>query len=490
MSGRSIVSAGVGRIKTSLLCLLLTGLFVNAKAQGLPLEEQKAQRLPLEVQKELRRANIPQSATAVFVQGVGRSSPWISLNAQKPFNPASTMKLVTTGVALDLLGPSYTWKTIAYASGEVRGDVLHGDLILKGSGDPKFVSENLWHFLREIRAKGIREIRGDVLLDRGAMESVPFDAAEFDGAPEKAYNAAPDALLLNFKAVKLQFSPDEMIGKARVGIDPPLENFTVELPELSKEECNGWQKKLGLGVYPSGVGFGGTYDTSCGEQSWFVHAYWISNDQYFGAAFRQIWRDAGGEFKGDVKSGSVPANARVIAEWTSAPMIEIVRDINKFSNNVMARQLMVTLGMDSQVQTATAKQGVRVIKGWFGEKRIEAPELVIENGCGLSRIERISAVTMGKVLLEMWRSPRMPEFMSSLPITAHDGSMRKRLNETDVAGNAHIKTGGLRGVRTIAGYVLAASGRRYIVVHFINHPNAGEGGAAQDALLQWVYENG
>lgn len=480
MLGVAIRSCRTGRIKECLLWMMLSGLFASAHAQ----------RLPAEVQKALRHADIPLGATAMVVQEVGSRSPWISVNAKKPFNPASTMKLLTTGVALDLLGPSYTWKTTAYISGEMRGDVLHGDLIFKGGGDPKFVSENLWHFLRQIRAKGIREIRGDVLLDRDAIESQSYDAAEFDGAPEKAYNAGPDALLLNFKALKLQFSPDGTIGKARVAVDPPLDDFSIEMPLLSNEECNGWQKKLDLGVNASGVGFSGTYDTTCGEQSWFVHAYWISNDQYFGAAFRQIWRDAGGVFRGEVKSGHLPSNAKAFSEWTSPPLVEIVRDINKFSNNVMARQLLVTLGMNVQGSPATTRQGVNVIKGWFAEKRIEAPELIIENGSGLSRTERISAATMAKLLSVMWRSPRMPEFVSSLPITAHDGSMRKRLNETEVAGNAHIKTGGLRGVRTIAGYVHAASGKRYIVVHFINHENAGEGNDVHDALLQWVHKNG
>ncbi len=480
MSDGTNAGARGGVIAKWLLWGVLSGILVTAHAQ----------RLPVEVQKELRRAGIPQNATAVIVQEVGRRSPRIALNATKPFNPASTMKLLTTGAALDLLGPAFTWKTTVYISGELRGDVLHGDVIFKGGGDPKFVSENLWHFLRQIRAKGIRDIRGDVLLDRGAIAMRPFDAAAFDGAPEKAYNAGPDALLLNFKALKLHFSPDGTIGKARVAVDPPLEDFSVDMPKLSNEECNGWQKKLDLGVNGSSVGFNGTYDTTCGEQSWFVHAYWLSSDQYFGAAFRQIWRDAGGVFRGDVKAGSVPTEAKVFAEWTSPPLVEVVRDINKFSNNVMARQLLVTLAMDPQGQPATTQQGANVIKGWLAEKRIDASELVIENGSGLSRIERMSAATMSKLLLAMWRSPRMPEFMSSLPISAHDGSMRQRLNETNVAGYAHIKTGGLREVRTIAGYVLAASGKRYIVVCFINHPNARDGGDAQDALLQWVYENG
>ena len=250
------------------------------------------------------------------------------------------------------------------------------------------------------------------------------------------------------------------------------------------------EKKTDLDVMSSGVDFNGTYDRECGDQSWFVHAYWLSNDQYFGAAFRKLWREVGGEFDGDVKSGAMPENAQPYAEWTSPPLIDIVRDINKFSNNVMARLLLVALGMESEGQPASTQQGIKVLKNWLREKKINAPELIVENGSGLSREARISASSMAKLLQVMWRSPRMPEFIASLPIISHDGSMQKRLNDTEVAGQGHIKTGGLRHVRTIAGYVQAASGKRYIVIHFINHINAGEGNEVQDALLKWVYKKG
>jgi D-alanyl-D-alanine carboxypeptidase/D-alanyl-D-alanine-endopeptidase (penicillin-binding protein 4) len=203
-----------------------------------------------------------------------------------------------------------------------------------------------------------------------------------------------------------------------------------------------------------------------------------------------MWHEVGGSFRGEVKSGSAPSDATQIAEWTSPMLPEIIRDINKHSNNVMARQLLLTLAADPMGQPATAEQGARVIRGWLANKGIVAPEIVVENGSGLSRAERISAVTMGKMLAAAWRSPLMPEFISSLPVAAYDGTMRNRLKEAGVAGRAHIKTGGLREVRTIAGFVLASSGKRYVVVNFINHPNAASGRTAQDALLQWVYENG
>ena len=466
--------------KRCLTAIVLSCTFFTAFAQG----------LPFEVDSALRHANIPVEATATLVQEVGSSAALIRINAKRPFSPASTMKLVTTAAALDILGPIHTWKTTAFITGEQAGEILQGNLIIKGSGDPKFLMEHLWQFLRQIRTQGIRHIRGDLILDRSAFAETAFDANAFDGEGEKPYNAGPDALLLNYKTIKFQFMPDDAGHKVRVGIDPPVADFVVTPPGLSRGACNDWVETLGAEVNNAGARFAGSFEAECGDKAWFMHPYQMSQNQYFSAVFRQMWHDVGGTFRGEVKSGIVPQGARQVAEWTSPNLPEIVHDINKFSNNVMARQLLLTLAADPMGQPATAEQGARVIKGWLANKKIPASELVIENGSGLSRTARISAVTMGKILALAWRAPWMPEFIASMPIAARDGSMRKRLKEMGVAGSAHIKTGGLREVCTIAGYVTAASGKRYIVVNFINHPNASAGRPAQDALLQWVYENG
>jgi D-alanyl-D-alanine carboxypeptidase/D-alanyl-D-alanine-endopeptidase (penicillin-binding protein 4) len=166
-----------------------------------------------------------------------------------------------------------------------------------------------------------------------------------------------------------------------------------------------------------------------------------------------------------------------------------VRDINKFSNNVMARQLYMTLGAVGAGAPASADKSSRVIRQWLAGKGLSFPELVLENGSGLSRVERISARNLGELLLTAFRSAVMPELMASLPVAAVDGTMKKRLSGADVAGQAHIKTGSLTGVRAIAGYVLDARGRRVAVVFIVNHANAGNAQIVQDALLRWVHQH-
>ena len=469
----------MGRIWRTITSLLAFTLAASAFAQG----------LPFEVESELRRARIPVNATATLVQEVGSRAAWISMNVKKPFNPASTMKLVTTNAALELLGPTHTWKTQALSSGRLSGGVLYGDLIIKGGGDPKFLMENLWLLLRQIRAAGIREIRGNLVLDRSVFEEMEFDAAAFDGAPEKAYNAGPDALLLNYKSLQFVFTPDEASKAVNVRLEPPLADFALTAPALSNGECGGWKETLAAEIEPRSARFSGSFAADCGEKAWFLHPHLITQNQYFSAVFRQMWRDAGGTFNGEVRSGIAPPGARPVAEWTSPMLPEIIRDINKFSNNVMARQLLLAIALKHSAP-ARPEQGANAVKAWLAGKGIKAPELVIENGSGLSRIENISAGTMGQMLLATWRSPLMPEFISSLPLAGNDGTMRRRVQDMGVAGHAHIKTGSLREVRTMAGYVLAASGKRYVVISFINHPNAASGRAAQDALLQWIHANG
>lgn len=449
-----------------------------------------AQQLPVTVADALQRAEIPVAAVGVYVQEAGASQVLVAANETVPFNPASTMKLLTSNAGLELLGPTFTWKTQAYADGAQTGDVLHGDLIIKGSGDPKLVIENFWLFLRRIRAQGIREIRGDLILDRSVFEEVVYDPAQFDGEPMKPYNVGPDALLLNFKTLGFRFVPDQARATVSVAIEPPLAAYPVTPPKLANGECGDWHGRLREAIDYGGARFNGVFSASCGEKSWHLHPHRLTHIQYFGLAFRRFWSDLGGTLKGEVRDAFVPPTARLVTEWESAPLSEVIRDINKYSNNVMARQLLLTIANNVLNLRATTVHGAAVVRTWLADKGIDAPELSIDNGSGLSRAERISALTMGRMLVSAFQSPAMPEFIASLPLVGYDGTMRRRLTNHTVAGKAHVKTGYLNEVRAVAGYVLAASGKRYVVVCMINHPNAAHGNEAQDALLQWVYEKG
>jgi len=446
--------------------------------------------LPPPVAQALAAAGIPEASVGLYVHETGAESPVMTHGAERALNPASTMKLVTTYAALELLGPAYTWTTDVYTTGALQNGVLSGDLVIRGTGDPKLTLENFWLLLRNVRARGVREIRGDVVLDRTHFSTEDFDPARFDGDPIRPYNTGPDALLVNFKAVTVQFVPDAAARSIRLIAEPPLEAVqVVNNVSLAEGPCGDWVAKLKfdpqVGAESARLVVSGPYARDCGERTRSFSL--LGHRGYASALFSNLWKELGGTVTGTVRDGPTPAAARLLTSARSPALSEIVRDINKYSNNVMARQLFLTLGAAGRGIPGTMEKARQVIRQWLAQKGLAMPELVMENGSGLSRIERITARGMGEMLLDAFRSPVMPELIASLPIVAADGTMRKRLPDAEVAGQAHIKGGTLTGVRAIAGYVLDARGRRVVVVFIVNHANAPNAAAAQDALLRWIH---
>lgn len=446
--------------------------------------------LPEPIQQTLRGSGIPHAAIGAWVQEIGAARPSLAVNADLPMNPASVMKLVTTFAGLEILGPSYTWRTDFLARG-VAGDTIEGDLHLRGSGDPKLTLESFWSLVRTLRLRGVREIRGDLVLDRTAYEAAEIDPGRFDNEPLRPYNVGPDPLLVNFKAVRFTFLPDPEKGTWNVVAEPKLPQIdTSATIRLAPGGCGDWRANLKADVQngprQARIAFGGSIPAACGERAWYVSL--LSHQTYVHGLFRALWEEQGGVFRGGLREGPVPADARLLASAESQPLTEIVRDVNKWSNNVMARQVFLTLSAEVMKLPGRTDRSSRAVHSWLQQKGLNQPDLVMENGSGLSRIERISPQGMGRMLIAAFRSPVMPEFISSMPLVAYDGTMQRRARLGGMAGQAHIKTGSLNDVRSLAGYVLDRAGRRHVVVFFVNHPNAGASIAAQDAILRWVHD--
>ena len=441
---------------------------------------------PAEYLARLAAAHIPREAAAVVVAPLdGGALQWDD-NPKQPMNPASTMKLVTTYAALHLLGPAFTFRTEVLADGPLAGDVLRGELYVRGGGDPHLVVEDLWLLVHRLRDYGIRDIRGDLVLDRSFFEPLPHDPGQFDGEEGRAYNVGPDALLLNFKSIALTFVPDTAAKVARVIVIPEVAGMKYPRMVPGVEGgCGDWRARLRADINdPMNIRIGGAYPLGCGERAIYLGA--LEHTNYFAAVFRAMWERQGGSWSGKVRDGLVPPDARLIATQESPPLAMLIRDINKFSNNVMTQQLFLTMGAAGG-EPGNPARGATAVRGLLTARGITAPELILENGCGLSRIERISAGTLAAVLGDAWRSQWMAELMASLPVSGVDGTMQRR---NVVPGAAHMKTGMLEDTRAVAGYVLAASGKRYVVVGIINHPAASRGTGAHDALIDWVYRTG
>lgn len=442
--------------------------------------------LPPEVLKALKAAQIPAANVAVVVQPVDAAVPLVTHNASAPMNPASVMKLLTTYAALDLLGPAWTWKTTAWIEAPPVDGRLAGNLYLKGSGDPHFTIENLSALLRQLRVRGITQIAGDVVLDRTVFDVPSIDPGAFDDKPMRPYNVGPDGLLINFRA--LAFTLQTANGQPRLLMETPSDGLRIDNRLRSGEGACGsdWKEQINVRLMPENNGnrleFSGTYNSLCGEKT--LNLSPLPADAQAGGLLRALWRELGGTLTGQVRDGSVPAGSQLLARQESATLADTIREINKFSNNVMARQLYLTLG--NETAPATAERSRQRIGDWLSGRGLHFAELELENGSGLSRRERISAGSLNRLLLDAWKNPSMPEFVSSLPIVGIDGTMKKRLGNSPASGRAHIKTGTLDGVKAAAGYALDAQGRQYVVTFLINHPRAQAGGAAIDALLLWV----
>jgi D-alanyl-D-alanine carboxypeptidase/D-alanyl-D-alanine-endopeptidase (penicillin-binding protein 4) len=434
----------------------------------------------------LAAARIPADAAAVVVRPLDGGALTWSANDMKPMNPASTMKLVTTYSALHLLGPAFTFRTEVYAAGPLDGGVLRGELYVRGGGDPKLVIEDLWLLADRLRGFGIREIRGDLVLDKAMFEPIRHDPAEFDGEEGRAYNVGPDPLLVNFKSVAITLVPDAAARVARVVVVPEVAGMKAQrtVPAVAGG-CGDWRGRLQADIDdPMNLRFRGVYPLACGERAIYLGA--LGHTNYFAAVFRALWERQGGAWTGKVREGAVGPTARLVAAQESPPLAMLIRDINKFSNNVMTQQLFLTMGAAGGEPGNPARGGAAV-RNLLSARGLDVPELVLENGCGLSRVERISAGSLANVLGDAWKSQWMPELMASLPVSGVDGTMKGR---NVPVGAAHMKTGLLEDTRAVAGYILAASGKRYVVVAIINHPNARYGTGAHDALLDWVFRTG
>ena len=459
-----------------------------------------AQALPTEFTTALARAKVPLDAvTVLLVEAEGKLPARLSHRTSVPVNPASVMKLVTTYAALDLLGPAYSWRTPVYVEGAVRDGTLFGNLYIKGQGDPKLVAERLWLLLRRVQGLGIKTIAGDIVLDNSAFEAMTTDPASFDGEPLRPYNATPEALLINFKSVVMTFVPDLTTQLASVQFEPPLAGVQMQASvplsnggnagnnvNGTNADCGDYRATLKADFSDATrIRFTGAYPAVCGEKVWPI-AY-ADPKSYSVRAVEGLWRDMGGKLGGTVHTGVVPGLAESpgkpilvpVFELGSPTLAEVIRDINKFSNNVMAQQVFLTLSLP--VASRSASQDV--LRRWW-QARIgpdDAP--VVENGSGLSRSDRISAQALAHLLQSAYRSPLMPELMASLPIVGVDGTQKR--SHAKALGSAHLKTGSLRDVMAVAGYVHANSGKRYVLVAVVNHANASAAKIAFEALLDW-----
>ena len=452
--------------------------------------------LPEGVAARLTAANLPQDALGVIVLRAADGGTVLAHRANAPMQPASTLKTLTSIVALEQLGPSYRGKTELRSAGKVVSSTLTGDLIVRGLGSPDFDWRALQSLLQTLRFSGVQTIAGDFILDRSYFQPPRPDVGvpPFDESPEFRYNVIPDALLLNSNLMQLELASDE--ARVRIGMTPALDRVTVDSEmKIVDKPCADWEdfwtppevKKTDNGQIR--VTLKGEFPRNC-PVSTEINV--LDRVDFADRLLRSLWTGLGGTWAGVARDGAGSAEARVLASHPSRTLSEFNGDILKRSDNPITRLMYLTLGAESKIAAGaslpTIARGEQVVRQWLQDKKIDASGLVLDNGSGLSRAERISAMTLAAVLRVARDSRWAPEFLAALPIVGVDGGMRKRLSDSTAVGVARVKTGGLRNVVSLAGYVPDANGEMCVVVVMLNHDNAKSavGKPIVDAMLEWV----
>ena len=449
-----------------------------------------AAELPADVQRALDVRKVPHDAVSILVEDLEAGEIVLDWNGDKPRNPASTIKLVTTLVALDVLGPAYRWRTDVYALGDLAAGKLTGDLLIRGGGDPFLVTERVWQLLRRVRQAGIDDIDGDIVIDDSYFLVEDHDPASFDRQPLRAYNVAPNALLMNFKVVRYWFEPEPETGSVRIWLDPALANIDIDNRlSLSPGRCRGYQRGIAISANETldRMTFSGRFPTGC--ERYAMDRTALSANEFAFGLVSALWQESGGRIAGGWRNEVVPEDVEPIVSFDSVPLMAVIERINKHSNNVMARHLLYTLAAEVLGAPGTEAGGRQVVADWLRQRELDSATLELDNGAGLSREARIAARDLNRLLAWAWRQPYMPEYVASLALAGRDGTLRNRFEDRALHGKAHLKTGSLDDVTGIAGYLQSRSGRRFAVTMLANHPDVhrGPGEEAQEALLRWLY---
>ncbi len=470
--------------------------------------------LPQPVARIANALEVDHAHVSVWVQELGASEPMLAHLPDVPRTPASTMKLVSSFAALQGLGPAYRWQTEAYALGPVENGVLAGDLLLRGQGDPYLVREEFWRLVQGIRHSGISRIEGDLVFD-GSYYQLPAESpGDFDGRPDRIYNLLPHPLLVNFNAVRFEFEPRGR--QVQVRTEPVLRNIEVHNRlQVRPGACAGYQRGIALNVLEPPVRdrvlLEGSFPSGC--RQFAMTRSVLEPESYAFGLFEKYWHQLGGEIEGQWRQGRLPATLQIAFEGLaeddngdeflgardalvhvhrSRPLGELVRLVNKYSNNVMTRHLELTLGAERFEPPATPEKGRAATLEILRQHGIDTTTMVLDNPSGLSRSARLSARQLGQLLQAAWDTPFMPEFVASLALAGLDGTMHRRFRDRPETGRMHLKTGTLDNVSAVAGYVHTPTNRRLIVVVLVNAENAhrGPGEEIQDAVLRWAFAQG
>jgi serine-type D-Ala-D-Ala carboxypeptidase/endopeptidase (penicillin-binding protein 4) len=459
--------------------------------------------LPGPVASAIAASGLPARSFGLYAQEVIGERRAFSLNEEVPYTMASTTKIVTSLAALDLLGPFYRWRTSAYALGTLADGKLVGDLLIVGGGNAQLTTAGLAAWFKRMHDQGLREIEGNIVLDRYAFQLKPSDHANtpMQSASEPRH-VWPDAMTLDEGRISLLVQPGRS-GRAALTFRPALGDVRIDnrlQSGAAGDACTAeplWQASANG---RASVIVQGSWGPACGTRTiTFVPP---ADSGIAARVLPAMWAAAGGKLRGRVVSAkAVPGVSPIplgadgeplppLSFDRSKPLTELVRDINKESDNVGARNLMLSLSPGFPARPATIAGAQRTVQLWLRDQGLADGDVEVENGSGLSHSERAKPRAMVQLLRKAWRADQAQAFFESLPIAGIDGTLKNRLQGGRAAGKAYLKTGTLNDTRALAGYVYAASGKMYAVALMVNSADPALGRPALDAMIEWLARNG
>jgi serine-type D-Ala-D-Ala carboxypeptidase/endopeptidase (penicillin-binding protein 4) len=426
----------------------------------------------------LERSKIPDSGFGFYVATGDQSESVIfKKNAEKKLVPASITKLVTAAAAISQFPPGTKFKTTLWSTAAVENGVLKGDLILRGGGDPGFISETMWYLVNVFVRSGVRTVEGDIVVDDTLFDQLRYDPSRQKERVDRAYDAPTGAMSFNWNSVNIFVRPGGKAGEpAQVFADPESQYIhliskieTVASGGKSHVEVERGDDKKSSGDV---VVVSGKIALDSPEMVVFKNI--TQPDLWSGYGLKSFLQQRGIEVKGTVKTGMTPGNARLMAETDGKTIQDVLSDMNKFSNNFVAE--MVTKNMAAaQNPPGTMEKGMKILNQYLEKIGVPSNQYELFNPSGLTRENKASAYAFWRVLNEMKTQFRyQPEFLNSLPIAGIDGTLKKRMKGTSAERWVRAKTGFLTGVVSLAGYAGRSDGT-VIPFVFIYNGSADEG---------------
>ncbi len=456
--------------------------------------------LPAAVARAIAASGLPPRSFGLYAQEVIGERTVFALNEEQPYTMASTTKIVTSLAALDLLGPYYRWRTSAFALGTLTDGKLVGDLLIVGGGNAQLTSADLAKWFKRMHEQGLREIEGDIVLDRYAFQLKPSDhkgtPVQSAGEPRHVW---PDAMTLDEGVVGLLVQPARG-GRASLVLKPTLSEVRLDNRVTMNGGCDAEPRWQAGRDGQATVTVQGSWSAACGTRT--VGFVAPADSGIAARALPAMWAATGGVLRGRVVSAPVVPGVSPIPMGPdgepvqplsfdrSKPLTELVRDINKVSDNVGARNLMLSLSPGFPTRPATLAGAQKIMGMWLRDQGLADGDVEVENGSGLSHSERAKPRAMVQLLRKAWRADQAQAFFDSLPIAGVDGTMKGRLIGSRAAGQAYLKTGTLNDTRALAGYVHGASGKMYAVSLMVNSSDPAAGRPALDAMVAWLAKSG